>query len=73
MEKDHSETVTEDPEYQRLHEEHRDHEERLQMLANKTRLSAEEEFEEKRLKKERLFLKDRMEEIARNYREGVAH
>jgi len=73
MEKDHSEMVVEDPEYQRLHEQHRGHEKRLQMLATKTPLSPEEEYEEKRLKKEKLLLKDRMEEIARTYREGVAH
>jgi uncharacterized protein YdcH (DUF465 family) len=62
-----------DPEYRRLHDEHRSHEERLQVLAAKSRLSEEEETEEKRLKKEKLLLKDRMEEIARTYREGVAH
>jgi len=62
-----------DPEYRRLHDEHRSHEERLQVLATKPRLSDEEEIEEKRLKKEKLLLKDRMEEIARTYREGVAH
>lgn len=62
-----------DPEYRRLHAEHRNHEERLQALAIKSRLSGEEELEEKRLKKEKLLLKDRMEAIARNYREGVAH
>lgn len=63
----------EDPEYRRLHDEHRVHEERLQVLAGKSRLSQDEEIEEKRLKKEKLLLKDRMEAIARTYREGVAH
>ena len=41
-----------DPEFRRLHDEHRNHEERLQVLAAKTRLSEDEEIEEKRLKKE---------------------
>jgi uncharacterized protein YdcH (DUF465 family) len=68
-----SEPVSTDPEYQRLHDEHRVHEERLQVLAHKTRLSEEEELEEKRLKKEKLVLKDRMEAIARNYRVGATH
>jgi uncharacterized protein YdcH (DUF465 family) len=69
-----TETVPEDdPEYRRLHQQHRSHEERLLVLANKSRLSEEEEVEEKRLKKEKLLLKDRMEAIARTYREGVAH
>jgi len=55
-----------DPEFRRLHDEHRSHEERLSVLAAKPRLSEEEEFEEKRLKKEKLLLKDRMEAIARH-------
>ena len=64
-----------DPEFRRLREEHRHHEERLQLLAAKTRLSEDEEMEEKRLKKEKLALKDRMEAIVRNHAEGegVAH
>jgi uncharacterized protein YdcH (DUF465 family) len=62
-----------DPEFRRLSEEHRHHEERLELLAAKNRLSEDEELEEKRLKKEKLLLKDRMEAIARNHREGVAH
>jgi uncharacterized protein YdcH (DUF465 family) len=62
-----------DPEFRRLHDEHRNHEERLQVLAGKTQLSEEEELEEKRLKKEKLLIKDRMEAIARHHREGVAH
>lgn len=61
-----------DPEFRRLHDEHRHHEQRLQVLAAKTRLSEDEEMEEKRLKKEKLLLKDRMEAI-RLRREGVAH
>lgn len=74
MESDHTEAIPEtDPEYRRLHDEHRDHEYRLQVLAAKSRLSEDEEIEEKRLKKEKLLIKDRMEAIARNYREGVAH
>ena len=74
MQHDHMEAAPgQDPEYRRLHDEHRSHEERLQVLAAKSRLSEDEEIEEKRLKKEKLLLKDRMEEIARTYREGVAH
>lgn len=62
-----------DAEYRRLHDEHRDHEQRLQTLAGKAQLSEDEEVEEKRLKKEKLALKDRMEAIARQHREGVTH
>jgi uncharacterized protein YdcH (DUF465 family) len=62
-----------DAEYRRLHDAHQDHEHRLQALAVKSQLSQDEEIEEKRLKKEKLALKDRMEAIARNHREGVPH
>ncbi|HLN57592.1 MAG TPA: YdcH family protein [Thermoanaerobaculia bacterium] len=73
MENQNPESLTEiDPEYRRLHAEHRDHEHRLEALAGKVRLSEDEELEEKRLKKEKLLIKDRMEAIARTYRVGVA-
>ncbi|KAA0254819.1 DUF465 domain-containing protein [Acidobacteria bacterium ACD] len=54
---------------------HHDHERRLAELATKSFLSSDEELEEKRLKKEKLLLKDRMEEIAREHkaRVGTAH
>jgi uncharacterized protein YdcH (DUF465 family) len=60
-------------EYRRLLAEHQDHERRLETLAGKPRLSEDEEIEEKRLKKEKLLLKDRMEAIARTQRNGVTH
>ena len=66
-----TESLTEvDAEYRRLYDAHQDHEHRLETLAGRTSLSEEEEIEEKRLKKEKLALKDRMEAIARNYRDG---
>jgi uncharacterized protein YdcH (DUF465 family) len=74
MENQNSESLTDiDPEYRRLHAEHRDHEHRLEALAGKPRLSEDEELEEKRLKKEKLLIKDRMEMIARTHRMGVVH
>jgi uncharacterized protein YdcH (DUF465 family) len=74
MENPSNESLSEiDPEYHRLHAEHQDHEQRLRELADKPRLSEEEQLEEKRLKKEKLQLKDRMEAIARSHRAGVAH
>jgi len=74
MSQTHLEDLTDmDTEYRRLLEEHRDHEDRLQALAGKPRLSEDEEIEEKRLKKEKLALKDRMEAISRGHRGGVAH
>jgi len=74
MSQAHSEDFSQvNPEYRRLLEEHRDHERRLEALAVKSRLSEDEEIEERRLKKEKLLLKDQMEAIARNHRSGVAH
>jgi uncharacterized protein YdcH (DUF465 family) len=72
MENGNIELAVSDPEFRRLREEHRNHEERLHALAEKSRLSEDEEMEEKRLKKEKLLLKDRMEAISRNHREEVA-
>ena len=62
-----------DPEYHRLHAEHSNLKLKLQALAAKSHLSEDEELEERRLKKEKLLLKDRMEAIARSHRAGVTH
>ncbi len=59
-------------EFRTLLKSHRDHERRLAELASKTFLTTDEEMEEKRLKKEKLHLKDRMEEIAREHRARVS-
>ena len=59
-------------EFKNLLKSHREHERRLADLASKTFLTTDEEMEEKRLKKEKLHLKDRMEEIAREHRARVS-
>ncbi len=59
-------------EFRNLMKSHREHERRLAELASKTFLTTDEEMEEKRLKKEKLQLKDRMEEIAREHRARVS-
>jgi hypothetical protein len=59
-------------EFRTLMKSHRNHERRLAELASKTFLTTDEEMEEKRLKKEKLHLKDRMEEIAREHRARVS-
>jgi len=59
------ELVTKDEQYQRLAHLHREHERLLHELAAKGHLTEEEDFEEKRLKKEKLALKDQMEAILR--------
>ena len=60
-----------DEELRRMNTEHRACESRLQILGEKSMLSEQEEFEERMLKKRKLFLKDRMADRIRNL-EGVA-
>jgi uncharacterized protein YdcH (DUF465 family) len=50
-----------DPEFRQLLEEHQARDRRLQELRDKGWLTTEEEQEAKRLKKEKLSLKDKME------------
>ena len=60
-------------EYRRLDAQHHEYESRLVTLADKAVLSDEEQVEETTLKKKKLQLKDRMETIARQVREGAVH
>jgi uncharacterized protein YdcH (DUF465 family) len=62
-----------DDEYRRLEAQHHEYESRLGELAGKAMLSDEEQVEEITLKKKKLQLKDRMQEIARRHRGGSAH
>ena len=54
-----------DPEFHRLQNEHQDCERRLNALHHLVSLSEEDELAAKQIKRHKLFLKDRMEEIAR--------
>ncbi len=60
-----------DDEFRQLAEKHRDLEHRLHELTSKQYLSDPEQVEETTLKKRKLQLKDRMEEILRRYREAT--
>ncbi len=62
-----------DEEYRQLEAQHHEYESRLGELAEKVVLSDDEQVEESTLKKKKLQLKDRMQEIARLGRESVAH
>jgi uncharacterized protein YdcH (DUF465 family) len=53
--------------YRQLAEQHHRLDDRLHQLTEKHYLSDTEQFEETTLKKKKLALKDRMEEIAREY------
>jgi len=46
--------------------QHEGHEKRLEELKNKVWLTPEEEYEEKRLKKLKLYVKDQMEQLRRS-------
>lgn len=54
-------------EFRRLYDEHRDCDERLHEYSRKSFLSSEEQFEERKLKKQKLMLKDRMEVMKSRY------
>jgi uncharacterized protein YdcH (DUF465 family) len=60
-------------EYRRLYEQHHEYESRLDSLTAKAVLSDDEQLEETNLKKRKLQVKDRMEAIARQSRDGAAH
>jgi len=61
------ELLTGDDEYRRLHDEHQEYERRLEELHQRTLLSQDDEFEEKRIKLHKLALKDRMEMLLRRH------
>jgi uncharacterized protein YdcH (DUF465 family) len=58
--------LNEDDDFRSWSEEHRRYESRLAILTAKLSLSADEELEEKTLKKRKLVLKDQMEERLRS-------
>lgn len=68
-----SPSVPADEEYRQLEAQHHAYESRLGELAEKAVLSDEEQVEETTLKKRKLQLKDRMQEIARRSRGAAAH
>jgi ribosomal-protein-alanine N-acetyltransferase len=60
-------------EYRQLEAQHHEYESRLGELAEKAVLSDEEQVEETTLKKKKLQIKDRMQEITRRSRGAAAH
>lgn len=59
-------------EFRQLAAKHHELEDRLDELSSKPYLSDEEQLSEVTLKKQKLHLKDRMEEMVRQYRGGVS-
>ncbi|HYN02870.1 MAG TPA: DUF465 domain-containing protein [Vicinamibacteria bacterium] len=68
-----SPTSVHSDEYRQLEVQHHEYEGRLGELADKAVLSDEEQVEETMLKKKKLQLKDRMQEISRRQRGDSAH
>ena len=63
--------IANDEEFRGLYEQHQGYEKRLEELGQKSILSEEDELEEKQIKRQKLFLKDRMEAILRVHREST--
>ncbi|HVG25899.1 MAG TPA: YdcH family protein [Thermoanaerobaculia bacterium] len=61
-----------DPEFRQWADEHHRCESRLDELTAKNEITADEEFEEKTLKKRKLHLKDQMAERIRSYESSHA-
>lgn len=55
----------ENAEFMRLYQEHRELDHQLAEMARKHYLTPEEEVEEKRIKKEKLYRKDKIAELVR--------
>ena len=66
-------SVKSDDEYRQLAEQHHQYESRLGELAEKVVLSDDEQLEEATLKKKKLQLKDKMQELSRRSRGSAAH
>ncbi|MDI6890404.1 MAG: DUF465 domain-containing protein [Thermodesulfovibrionales bacterium] len=60
----------ESEEFRRLIEEHRNLEGLLAKIDSKRYLTPDEEFERKRIQKQKLLKKDRMAELIREYKKG---
>jgi uncharacterized protein YdcH (DUF465 family) len=63
--------LAESSEFRKLFDEHQLHESKLAALAEKPFLSADEEIEEKEIKKRKLALKDRMYLIMRDFQKTL--
>jgi hypothetical protein len=61
-----------DPELRRHYEEHVELKQRLDVLRRKSFLTEDEEFEQKRIQKQKLAGKDRMMEILARHRQAAA-
>ncbi len=60
----------ENEEFARIYKKHRDLDDRITELEERRYLTPEEEIQEKKLKKDKLRLKDKMAEMVKEYQES---
>ncbi len=60
--------VESDEEFKKIYEEHQNYENQLKNFQDKHFLTSEEELEVKKIKKKKLFLKDKMQQIINEYK-----
>jgi uncharacterized protein YdcH (DUF465 family) len=65
--------IANNEEFRRLAQEHTQYSQRLDTLTQKRFLSEDEKIEEVRLKKLKLRLKDQMERLEQQFRQGNSH
>ncbi len=66
-------TDSDDARLRQLSADHHSLDDRLKILAAKPHLSDDEQLEEVRMKKEKLYLKDQMESLRRRFHSGSPH
>ena len=65
--------MSENPEFRRLAEEHKQHEGRLEELHNRHHMTDHDHLEEIQLKKKKLHLKDQMNAMISKFRSELSH
>jgi uncharacterized protein YdcH (DUF465 family) len=65
--------MSENPEFRRLVEEHKQYEGRLEELHRRAHLTEHDHLEEVRLKKKKLHLKDQMNSMISKFRNQLSH
>jgi len=65
--------MSEDPEFRRLAEEHKQYEGRLRELHSGRHMTEQDHLEEIRLKKKKLHLKDQMNSMISKFRNHLSH
>ena len=65
--------ISENPEFRRLVEEHKQYEGQLEALLSRHHMTEQDHLEEIRLKKKKLQLKDQMNSMIQKFRNELSH